>query len=218
MSNSKNIIFYYDSISPYAWLGWKYFQKIKNRKDVNIEVVPVLFAGLLNFHKNIGAAEIPAKRIAIFSDIIRKAELSHFKFKGPPSHPFNPLKSLRVCLAFSDPKRIQYTDLLLSGVWEDGEDATSEDFLGGLISKCGEDPGKILKFSNDPKVKNQLRENTENCAKNNIFGVPTFEIGSHLFWGADQIPLIESYLDGKLDLKLDEIDEFLSRPSSASRL
>ena len=216
--NSKNIIFYYDSISPYAWLGWKYFQKIKERNDVNIEVVPVLFAGLLNFHKNIGPAEIPAKRIATFSDIIRKAELSDFKFKGPPSHPFNPLKSLRVCLAFSNlVKRIHYTGYLLNGIWEDGENPTSEEFLKGLIVKCGEDPENILELSNDQEVKNQLRENTETCAKNNVFGVPTFKIDSHLFWGADQIPIIENYLDEKLDLKVERVNEFLSRPSSSSR-
>ena len=83
--------------------------------------------------------------------------------------------------------------------------------------KCGEDPEEILKLSNSQKIKDQLIKNTERCAKNNIFGVPTFEIDTHLFWGSDQMPLIEKYLDGKLDLKIDDVNEFLSRPTSASR-
>ena len=214
----KTIKFYFDPISPYAWLGWKNYQLIKKINDIDTEVIPVLFAGLLNFHKNIGPAEIPAKKVAIFSDVIRKSELSGHKFKGPPTHPFNPLKPLRICLAISNmEKRILYTDLLLTGIWENGEGPTSEDFLKKIIKKCGENPEEILKLSQDQKIKNKFKEDNEYYAKNSIFGVPTFQIDSHIFWGADQIPIIEKYLNGQLDLKEEVVKEFLSRPSSASR-
>ena len=53
-------IWYFDVISPYAYLHLKQFAKIAQPLD--IEYRPVLFAGLLKHWETKGPAELPAKR------------------------------------------------------------------------------------------------------------------------------------------------------------
>jgi 2-hydroxychromene-2-carboxylate isomerase len=44
------------------------------------------------------------------------------------------------------------------------------------------------------EVKNQLKNNTEQAIKKDVFGVPTFLVGDKLFWGLDALPMLRDYL------------------------
>ena len=63
---------YADPVSPYAWLGLRDLGRLE-AAGARIVVIPVLFAGLLNAHGNIGPAEVPAKRRYLFRDVMREA-------------------------------------------------------------------------------------------------------------------------------------------------
>ena len=91
---------YFDPVSPYAWLASATLARIDDA-GVAVVLVPVLFAGLLNAHGNIGPAEMPAKRRYLFRDVMREAARRGLPFAGPPGHPFNPLLALRMCTALA---------------------------------------------------------------------------------------------------------------------
>jgi 2-hydroxychromene-2-carboxylate isomerase len=44
-------------------------------------------------------------------------------------------------------------------------------------------------------VKAQLRENGQEAIRDGVFGVPTFVVDGHLFWGVDATGLLREYLD-----------------------
>jgi 2-hydroxychromene-2-carboxylate isomerase len=88
--------FYFDFISPYAYLASTQLDGIAARTQVTIERVPVLFAALLDAHGQKGPAEIPAKRRYTWKDVSRKCHAAGVPIAPPPSHPFNPLLGLRV--------------------------------------------------------------------------------------------------------------------------
>jgi 2-hydroxychromene-2-carboxylate isomerase len=97
MQASSPLVFYFDFISPYAFLAWTQLPALAKRCRTTLEPVPVLFAGLLDAHGQKGPAEIPAKRRYLFKDIARKARRLGFpSISAPPAHPFNPLLSLRI--------------------------------------------------------------------------------------------------------------------------
>ena len=50
------IEFVFDFISPYAYLAFKQLSALKAECAVDVQLVPVLFAGLLNAHGNVGPA------------------------------------------------------------------------------------------------------------------------------------------------------------------
>ena len=88
--------FYFDVISPYAWLAWRPLVGIVARHNLNLQPVPVLFAGLLQANGQLGPAEIPRKRLWLIKDVMRRAASQGLKVSVPPTHPFNPLLALRV--------------------------------------------------------------------------------------------------------------------------
>ena len=58
----KTIHFYVDFISPYAWLGFDALPRALEGISHRVVHKPVLFAGLLKHHGQLGPAEIPTKR------------------------------------------------------------------------------------------------------------------------------------------------------------
>jgi hypothetical protein len=91
--------FYFDFVSPYPWLASHQLGELRECTAVKFCFVPVLFAALLDHHSNMGPAEIPAKRRYTFQDTQSWTVHLGWEFKGPPAHPFNPLKPLRVTSA-----------------------------------------------------------------------------------------------------------------------
>ncbi|HSO32890.1 MAG TPA: DsbA family protein, partial [Labilithrix sp.] len=119
MSAAPPVTFYFDFISPYAFIGWSQIHAIAERNGVAVVAIPVLFAGLLDAHGTKGPAEIPAKRVYTFRDAYRKAHrLGLPALRPPPSHPFNPLLALRVAsLALPDADRRRLIDALFAATW-----------------------------------------------------------------------------------------------------
>ena len=58
----KQITFYFDFISPYAYLAFEALPKTLMGVSQTVTYKPVLFAGLLKHHGQLGPAEIAGKR------------------------------------------------------------------------------------------------------------------------------------------------------------
>ena len=210
------VTFYFDPISPYAWLASKALGRIE---DIGGEIVfqPVLFAGLLNAHGQKGPAEIEAKRRYLFRDVLREATRAGLAFKGPPGHPFNPLQALRMCLAVTEPgPRRRFSLAVMAACWEQGLDVSDPAVLKKVAVECGLDGEAIEAAARQPAIKVQLAADTEQAIAAGVFGVPTFRVGEELFWGADRVHSLLRYLQGA---RIDEaaLAAILARPASAQR-
>ena len=69
----------------------------------------------------------------------------------------------------------------------------------------------------DPSIKRSLVESTEQAVSRGVFGVPTMLIGDELFWGLDQLPYLELYLEGLDPLQRADWDQSNFRGPSAWR-
>lgn len=182
--------FYFDPVSPYAWLAARDLDRVEQAAGTQAELVPVLFAGLLNAHGGIGPAELPAKRRYLFRDVMREAALRGLPFAGPPGHPFNPLTALRMCTALADGGQRRALALaLVTACWERGDDLGSGATLARLADDAGLDGAALLAAAGTAAVKRQLAEATAQAAHDGVFGVPTFRVDEdeELFWGGDRI-------------------------------
>ncbi len=210
------ITFYFDPISPYAWLACKQLERIE-AAGARIELEPILFAAMLNAHGQKGPAEIPAKRVYTFRDVMREAARQGLPFRGPPGHPFNPIQALRMCRAIrTQPERRQFTYAMFAAIWEEGADVSSLSTLIELAQQCGLDGQALAAAIAEPALKKELADATQAAIDAGVFGVPTFRIGTELFWGADRIEALLAYLNGQ---RIDEanLQRFLALPPSAVR-
>src|SRR2546428_14018053 len=86
--------FYFDYISSNAFLAWTQLPKLSDKYGFTIEPVPVLFAGLLEAHGQLGPAEIPAKVLWMAKNNVPKAALLGVPLNAPAFHPSNPLLAI----------------------------------------------------------------------------------------------------------------------------
>lgn len=180
---------YADPVSPYAWLALRDLRRLQDA-GATIDVVPVLFAGLLDAHGTIGPAETPVKRRYLYRDVMREAARRGLPFAGPPGHPFNPLLALRMCTAVGDAaQRTRLAVALAAACWESGLDISNAGVACQAANDAGFDGAALLALAATVPVKNDLKAATKGAAADGVFGVPTFRIeGVHeLFWGADRI-------------------------------
>jgi 2-hydroxychromene-2-carboxylate isomerase len=184
---------YFDLISPFSYLHLKQFGRLS--ADMEIEYVPVLFAGMLKHWENKGPAEVPPKRIYMYRQLTWLAGHLGIPFRMPPAHPFNSLHGLRLLTA-AEPTR-QNVETAFDMVWKEGRDLRDPKELEELARRLHiRDPQAALA---DERVKARLKANTEGALAKGVFGVPSFLLEDTLFWGQDSLEMMLDYLK---DLKL----------------
>jgi len=212
----KQADFFFDPISPYAWLAARSLERLEDA-GVQVRFVPVLFAGLLKAHGNLGPAEVPAKRLYLFRDVMREAARRGLSFTGPPGHPFNPLAALRMCTALGDDlERRRLALALMTACWERGEDVSDAAMLARLADEAGFDGHGLLARAATPEVKLALVAATDAAIADGVFGVPTFRLDGELFWGGDRIEALLWRLEGGA-IDEDRLARFLAREPLAQR-
>ncbi len=179
---------YFDLISPFSYLHLKQFHRLP--ADIEIEYVPVLFAGMLKHWENKGPAEVPPKRIYMYRQLTWLAAHLGIPFKMPPSHPFNSLHGLRLLIAAGVTRASVETAFDM--VWKEGRDIQGPDGISELARRLGvKDPEAAMA---DERVKSTLKANTEAAIARGVFGVPSFLLEDTLFWGQDSLEMMLDYL------------------------
>ena len=192
------IRFYFDYISSNAYLAWTQLPALAGKYGVAIEPVPVLFAGLLEAHGQLGPAEIPSKSRWMIRDNLRKAARLGVPLNAPAFHPFNPLLALRVSsVPLEDAARRKLIDALFQAVWVRRLHVSDPGVVTEVADEIGLDGPALVAQAQDPSVKAALRRQTEAAIAEGVFGVPTVLVGDELFWGYDDFHHLELYLAGK---------------------
>lgn len=209
------LLFYFDFISPYAFIAWTQVHAIAERHGRTVDAIPVLFAGLLDAHGTKGPAEIPAKRAYTFRDAYRKAHRVGLELRLPPSHPFNPLLALRVASCADEAGRRRLIDKLYEATWVLGTGIETPEAVCAAAQRAGLDGDALVRAAQEPEAKQRLRTATEEAVARGVFGVPTIIVDGELFWGTDSLELVETCLRGE-----DPVPKHAAwddRPTSAMR-
>ena len=189
----KQITFYFDFISPYAYLAFEALPQALQGISHQVHYQPILFAGLLNHHGQLGPAEIAGKRDWTYQQVQWEAHQHNIPLQLPSAHPFNPLALLRLALACPEaglPNR-WVCESIFRHVWKEGGDPVSPDRLRALTEQLApqQDPSS-------PQVKQRLIDATQNAITAGLFGVPTMAVDGKLFWGFDALPMLRAFLQG----------------------
>ena len=204
----RNVDWYYDFISPFSYLC---LHRLKELEGISISYRPVLFAGLLNHWGQKGPAEIPAKRLWTYRWCAWWANELGIPFRFPASHPFNPLHHLRLCIAAGNTPEVIAT--IFDDLWTTGADATDPVRFANLCSRLGVQASQLA----EQAVKDRLRENSERAIAQGVFGVPSFVVDGEVFWGADSLGFVESFLKDPLLFKSEEMRRLTRLPVGAAR-
>lgn len=210
----RDITFYFDVVSPYAWLAFEKLPQVLEGISYNLSYKPLLLAGLLKHHGQLGPAEIAGKREWTYRQVLWLAHQHGIELKLPLRHPFNPLPLLRLavaCDAQGMPNR-HVCETLLRHVWCGGADAADESRLAEVTAMLAPQraPGSA-------EVKADLKAHTDEAIARGVFGVPTIAVDGKLFWGLDALPMLRAWLLGDAWFDTPDWDAARQLESGATR-
>jgi 2-hydroxychromene-2-carboxylate isomerase len=190
----KTITCYLDFISPYAYLAFEALPQALMGTSYRVVYRPILFAALLQHHGQLGPAEIAGKREWTYRQVLWQARQYGVPLQMPAKHPFNPLALLRLgvaCDPLGEPSRF-VCETVFRHVWR-SEGAAPDD-----VARLSELTAQLSphRSPDAPEVKAQLKAHTDAAIEAGVFGVPTFDVDGHLFWGLDALPMLRAYVDG----------------------
>lgn len=189
----KQITFYLDFISPYAYLAFEELPRALEGLSYGVTYKPIMFAALLKHLGTLGPAEIPGKREWTYRQVQWLGHSKGIPLDMPATHPFNPLGLLRLAVAMDargEPNRY-VCETIFRHVWRGGAEAADTKRLADLSN--------ALQPPQDPQsesVKANLKAHGDAAIAGGVFGVPSFVVDDKLFWGADALPMLRQYLQG----------------------
>ena len=180
----KKIDFYFDFISPYAYLA---HQKIKSIKNVDFNYKPILLGGLHNLQGITAPAFIEAKLKHMMSDCDLIAKKNKTNFIWNSKFPVNSLNIMRGYLFINSEVKNLYLNKMFDAIWKDDLDTSNEEILKSILVKCKINSNDFFDGIKDPIIKDKLKSITQEAHDKEIFGAPTFVFNNKLFWGQDRL-------------------------------
>ena len=184
----KRARWYFDFISPYAYLQVQRLPQL--RESCDLELRPVLLAALLSHWGQLGPAEIPPKREFTYKQVRWLARRQGVALTLPEAHPFNPLKLLRLAIHLGCGDDV--VQRLFDFVWREGRIPENEAAWHALTTELG--VANVDQAIARDEIKRELRANTDAAIAAGVFGVPTLAIDEQLFWGNDATDMARDYL------------------------
>ena len=197
---TKTIDVIFDFGSPNAYLSWKLLPGIVARTGAGVNIVPCLLGGLFKITGNQAPmmafggikGKLDYERLET-ERFIKKHALTAFRFN--PHFPVNTLLIMRGLVAA---RRLglgeAYLETVLKAMWEDAQKMDDPDVVATVLAAAGLDAKAILEATQDPAVKGELVANTEASAARGAFGIPTFFVGTEMFFGKDRLGQVEAEL------------------------
>ncbi len=184
---TKSIDFYFDFISPYSFLAYKKLKLLNNFNEININYKPILLGGL---HK-LGDITAPAfndrKMKNMKNDCKIVALKNNIEFKWNNKFPINSLYLMRGYLAVESRLKNKFFDLCFDSYWKNNIDVSNKKNIENILRNCSIDNNIFFREIENPKIKDELKELTNNAFQKDIFGAPTFVVNNKIFWGQDRL-------------------------------
>ncbi len=197
---TKAVDFYFDFASPNAYLSHQVVPGIEERTGTKFNYIPVLLGGIFKATNNKPPMEA-------FFGILNKneyqsVEMKRFqerhgidKFKMNPHFPVMSLQIIRGAVgAKQDGYLDKYIDEVLKHMWEEPKKMDDPEVIKEAFIESGFDADRLMNQMQDPDIKAQLIENTENAVKRGTFGIPTFFVGDDIYFGKDTLWQVEEAL------------------------
>jgi 2-hydroxychromene-2-carboxylate isomerase len=198
----RDIHFYFDVISPYAWLAFKALPSTLEGIAHRVHYRPVVFGAMLKHHGQLGPAELPGKRDWTYRQVMWLAKQQGTVLQMPASHPFNSLALQRMAVATSpngEPTR-EVVEAIFKHVWCSGLEAADANRMAELQTHLTQwmqqsQPNFQIDIQ-APEVKQKLQQQTQAAIDLGLFGVPSMVVDGQVFWGNDALSMLRAYLEG----------------------
>ena len=199
----ERVEFLFDFGSPNAFLAHRLIPGIEKRTGAKFVYVPVLLGGIFKATGNRSPAEAYAsiknklgyERLET-ERFLRRHGIGDFQFN--PHFPVNTLVLMRLATAAEmDGNLPAVIDAIFHHMWVAPKKMDDPAVLQSALHESGLDATRLLEHAQAPEVKQRLIANTEDAVARGAFGIPTFFVGSEIFFGKDRLRDVEEAIAAK---------------------
>ena len=184
---SNHIDFYFDIISPYSYIAHKKIQEIKEKKKIIFNYKPILLGGL----HNLVGIDPPAFNKYKIKNMQNDCKLISMKnniyFTWNSKFPINTLLIMRGYLYTEENLKENYLNTFFDAYWKNNIDLSSENEILRLLKISQIDSVIFFKGIKEQRIKDHLKNLTNDAFKKEVFGAPTFIVNNKIFWGQDRL-------------------------------
>ena len=87
-----------------------------------------------------------------------------------------------------------YVEAVFQHMWERPKKMDDPEVIRAALTESGLDAERLLTHAQDQRVKDTLAANTQHAVERGAFGVPTFFVGSEMYFGKDRLRDVEEEL------------------------
>jgi 2-hydroxychromene-2-carboxylate isomerase len=202
---SGRIEFFYDLSSPWTYLAFTNLSDMLDRTGESAILRPILVGGVFNaVNQSVYAAREQSdnRKLRHSWKVLNDwAALAGVEMNFPSQyHPAKGVNAMRMCcaLAYDNSALTSFTKAAFESYFGREENLDDPDVLVAVADAAGLDGEAIRAASVTDEVKAQLRTNTDEVIARGGYGSPTiFVDGTDMYFGNDQLPLVEAALKRK---------------------
>jgi 2-hydroxychromene-2-carboxylate isomerase len=205
MMAQARVEFFYDLSSPWTYLAFTNLFGVIERTGTCARLRPILVGGVFNaVNPAVYAAREQSdnRRLAHSWKVLKDwAMLADVEMNFPSQyHPAKSVHAMRFCCALADdmPALTEFTRTAFQRYFGAQENLDDPDMLVAAANSVGLDGEALRVAAQSDDVKALLRANTEELIARGGYGSPTiFVDGTDMYFGNDQLPLVEAALKRK---------------------
>ena len=193
----QQIEFYFDPISPFAYLGSIQIERLAARLDRSVEWKPVLIG--VTILKVMGLKplpETPLKGPYLKHDAIRLAKYFDVPFRYHGLAGINSLAALRAFVVLKQRDAGLAKSLaqkIFDRLWARGLNITATDDVAEEAKHLGIDAQALVRDIDTEHARNLLRQQVDDAIHAGVFGVPYFVVDGEPIWGVDRMWMVEHW-------------------------
>lgn len=190
--------FFFDFVSPYAYLASTQIDALAQRHGRQVQWKPVLIGvTILQVMGLKPLMETPLKSAYIAHDKPRMARLLGVPLAEPDMRNVNSVAASRayLWLARADASLAKrFARGVFERLWVRGQNITAPQDIAQVCVACGIDAPPVLAGIALAEAKQALRAAVDDAVARNIFGTPFFVVDGEPVWGVDRLWMVEHWL------------------------
>ena len=199
----SDLTFWFDVHSPWVYLASFRVGDLARRHGLPLRWRPLHLPRLMDEIGGMKPLEASPQRVAWFQqDILDHAELLGVPLRYHPQYPLRNSRALRACILAEDEGKAEaFVRRVLKGYWAEEADISDLDQLARWGEEAGLDGAAVKTAAQGEAFKQRLDANTSEAIARGVFGVPTIDSGSRLYFGSDRLDLLDIHISrGKIAL------------------
>lgn len=186
---SVEVEVFFNYRSPYCYLASRRMWELEDRDGARLVVRP-----LGGWDGRSPPDRVKQKLLVVRQDCARWARRFGLPFVPPPPSTDPTRAGAGALLALERGVLRAYTIAVMHAAWGEGKDIGQPELLCAAAAPAGLDPAELAAALEDPARRAQLAANSAEAEARGIFGVPTFAIGTELFWGQDRLDFVSEHI------------------------